>query len=320
MNAGDGKRIFVTGARGFIGTSLLDAAIAEGYRVAALTRDAGALAGLRAQGADAIVGDLGDASGRWREAVSQADAVVHLAQPQTFGGRVTKSRARDYGRRRLAMDRALFEAIDPARTTRIIYVAGTSYYGDTGASLCAEDAVPHPSGWGPYLAPAIEAVPAYTARGLPIVAAFPGWVYGPGSWFAEYVLAPLHAGKPVYGLSGRKRFTSPIHVEDCARAILHLVRAGEAGQRYFLVDDLPVEGERLADLAAQALGVAGRARKLPFWLLKAFVGPVIAESLAYENRLSNNRLRSSGFLFKFATCEQGVPDVVARWLRENAPP
>ena len=63
--------------------------------------------------------------------------------------------------------------------------------------------MPHPMGWGPYLAPAIESLPGYVARGLPIVAAFPGWVYGPGSWFAQYVLEPLRAGKPVYGLRGR---------------------------------------------------------------------------------------------------------------------
>ena len=46
-------------------------------------------------------------------------------------------------------------------------------------------------GWGPYLGPAIDSLPGYVARGLPIVAAFPGWVYGPGSWFAQYVLEPL---------------------------------------------------------------------------------------------------------------------------------
>lgn len=51
---------------------------------------------------------------------------------------------------------------------------------------------------------------------MPVVEAFPGWVYGPGSWFAEYVLQPLHAGKRVTGLSGRARITSLVHVGDCA--------------------------------------------------------------------------------------------------------
>ncbi len=167
------------------------------------------------------------------------------------------------------------------------------------------------------LSPVIEALPGYVAQGLPIVAAFPGCVYGPGSWFAQYLLEPLKAGKPVYGLRGRNRFTSPVHVDDCARALVHLILKGEVGRRYFIVDDVPVPGERLAELAATALGVTIRGRKLPFALLRLVLGQVISESMAYENRLSNNRLRSTGFLFTFPTCEQGIPHVVQTWLKER---
>ena len=152
---------------------------------------------------------------------------------------------------------------------------------------------------------------------MPIVAAFPGWVYGPGSWFAQYILEPLRAGRPVYGLRGRSRFTSPVHVDDCARALVHLIKNGEVGSRYFIVDDVPVPGERLAELAAAALGVTARGRKLPFALLRLVLGQVISESMAYENRLSNNRLRSTGFLFTFPTCELGIPQVVETWLKEK---
>jgi len=312
------QRIFVTGATGFIGAHFLRAAVTVGHQVDALTRSKDCAASLSCLGATAIVGDLSDAEGVWREALTNADAVVHLAQPQTFGGRLTKARARQYCVSRLKMDRVLFHAIDPAKTRRIIYVAGTSYYGECGSMVCDEGGVPHPMGWGPYLAPAIESLPGYVARGLPIVAAFPGWVYGPGSWFAQYVLEPLFAGKPVYGLRGRAKYTSPVHVDDCARALLHLIDHGEVGSRYFIVDDAPVPSERLAELAAEALGVNGRGRKLPFVMLKLLSGQVVAESLAYENRLSNNRLRSTGFSFKYPSCEQGVPQAVGMWLKEAA--
>jgi hypothetical protein len=107
-------------------------------------------------------------------------------------------------------------------------------------------------------------------------------------------------------------------VEDCGGALLHLIDYGEVGSRYFIVDDVPVPGERLAELAADALGVTGRGRKVPFILLKLFSGQVVAESLAYENRLSNNRLRSTGFLFKYPSCAQGVPQAVRMWLQEVA--
>lgn len=312
------QRIFVTGATGFIGAHFVHAALMAGHEVHALTRSKSDAVSLGARGVMAIVGNLSDKDGTWREVARKADAVVHLAQPQTFGDRLTKARARRYCVRRLEMDRALFDAIHPAKTRRIIYVAGTSYYGECGTTVCDEDSVPHPMGWGPYLRPAIESLPGYIASGLPIVAAFPGWVYGPGSWFAQYVLEPLRTGKPVYGLRGRTRYTSPVHVEDCGRAVLHLIDHGEVGTRYFIVDDLPVPSERLAELAADALGVTGRGRKVPFILLKLLSGQVVAESLAYENRLSNKRLRSTGFLFKYPSCEQGVPQTVRMWLQEAA--
>lgn len=313
-----GRRIFITGATGFIGAELVKEARAAGWSIAAVTRSEAQAARLRELGVEAVAGELAASDASWHDLVRRADAVVHLAQPQTFGGRVTRRRARDYARRRVAMDQALFAAIDPAVTRRVVYVAGTSYYGNTGAGLAGEDTTSHPRGWGPYLAAAIEALPAHVARGLPIVAAFPGWVYGPGSWFAEYVLAPLAAGTPIYGLAGAGRITSPIHVTDCARALLHLVDAGTAGDRYFLVDDLPVPADRLAELAAAAMAVTPKVRKLPFAVLRLFVGPVIAESLAYENRLSNNKLRSTGFVFRFATCDKGVTDAVARWRQQTA--
>ncbi|MBS0239472.1 MAG: NAD-dependent epimerase/dehydratase family protein [Proteobacteria bacterium] len=314
LASGTGQRIFLTGATGFIGAYVLRAAIATGHEVDALSRSKSNADALISPGVKVIAGDLSDREGAWREAVRKADAVIHLAQPQTFGGRVTKERARQYCLRRLDMDRALFEAIDPAKTRQIVYVAGTSYYGDCGPEIRNETAVPHPRGWGPYLAPAIESLPDYVARGLPIVAAFPGWVYGPGSWFAQYVLEPLRDGRPVYGLQGPPRYTSPVHVEDCARALLHLTGHGEIGSRYFIVDDLPVPGERLAEIAAKALGVRGHGRKLPFALLKLLSGHVIADSLAYENRLSNHRLKSTGFSFAFPSCEEGVPNAVQQWL------
>ncbi len=308
------ESVFVTGGSGFIGRSFVRAAVDAGYRVSALARSERSAERLRTLGAEGVIGDACDERGTWRSAAANADTVVHLAQPQTFGGRVTDARARRYRDERLAMDAALLDALDPALVRRIVYVAGTSYYGDLARErLHDERAVPHPRGWGPYLAPAIEALREQRRRGLPIVEAFPGWVYGPGSWFAEYVLAPLHARKAIVGLSGRPRIASLVHVDDCARALLHLLDAGENGERYFVVDNAPVEIERLGRLAARVMGVPYRTRALPRIACRVLLGRVITESLTYENRLSNARLRATGFVPRFPSYESGVPDAVLRW-------
>ncbi len=310
--------VFVTGGSGFIGTAFVRAAAAAGWDVRALARSERSAARLRALGAWPVEGDVFDASGSWRAVAADADTVAHVAQPQAFGGRVNAARARRWREERLKMDRTLLDALDPAHVKKIVYVAGTSFYGNCGADVPHdEDVTPVPQGFGPYLAPALDALDADRARGLPIVEAFPGWVYGPGSWFAEYVLTPLARGKPVTGVAGGSRITSCVHVDDCARALVHLLTAGEPGRRYFVVDDAPVESERLGRTAAAALGVPFRSRTVPAWLCRLLLGTVVTESLMYENRLSNARLRATGFTPQFPTYEQGVPDVVATWRREN---
>src|SRR5256885_7731175 len=70
---------------------------------------------------------------------------------------------------------------------------GIRDYKVTGVQTCALPISPR--GWGPYVAGAIEALSRDLERGLPLVTVFPGYVYGDGSWFREYILAPLSRGR-----------------------------------------------------------------------------------------------------------------------------
>lgn len=305
--------LFVTGGSGFIGQAFVRRAIDAGYQVQALTRSNKSAETLGSLGATPINGDL-LTPGDWQNAAARSEYIVHIAQPVTFGGRVTKERAERYRTDRLKMEANLLEVLDLEIIKRIVYVGGTSYYGQQGTDLKDELTPPNPRGWGPYALEAFEAIKSYVAKGLPIVEAFPGGVYGVGSWYIT-VLETLHARKRLVGLAGRRNtYSSSIHVEDCARAILYLLEHGQVAQRYFLVDDRPSTNYELAQSTAHALNVPLRTLLLPPFLVQMIVGPVIADALAYENRLSNAKLRSTGFEFEFPTIDQGVPDIVTKWL------
>jgi nucleoside-diphosphate-sugar epimerase len=299
--------VLVTGGTGFIGRELVRRLARMDYTVLALTRRADRADALGALGATCIVGDLLH-PGVWGARAAAVDFVVHLAQPRTFGGRVTRARAEAYQRERLTMDANLLAAARSAR--RIVYVAGTSYYGDTGLALATEDAPPCPRGWGPYIAPAVERAAREAERGLPIVLAFPGYVYGDGSWFREYVLRPLRSGARLHVVAGRSRTASPVHLGDCARALAHLLVRGEVGARYFVVDDEPQPWSTFYGRAAEAAGVPLRVRALSPRTLRWLVGPVVTDSLTCDAALSNARLRRSGFDFELPTTTTGIPDVV----------
>ena len=302
---------FICGGTGFIGEAVVAQLVAEGHRVQVLARSAAAVAKVRELGAEPVTGDL-LVEGAWQKAAREAEWIVHLAQPQTFGGRVSRERAERYRDDRLRMDRHLLDGLDPAKTKRIVYVAGTSYYGNLGTTLRDETATPVPRGWGPYIAPAIEALRGDLARGLPIVTAFPGYVYGDGSWFREYLIAPVLRGQRINAISGRSRFGSPIHVEDCARAIVHLLAYGVVGERYFLVDDRPVEWLFLYESAARAMGREPKMRKVPPVLLRLLVGSVVTDSVLSDAVLSNAKLKALGFELRFPTIAEGFADVARR--------
>jgi len=304
--------IFVTGGSGFIGSQFVRRALQRDHQIQVLTRSEKSAGRVRALGATPIIGDILQ-PGTWQKAAAEAQVVVHLAQPQTFGTRVTRERAETFRQERLRMDANLLDSLKPDLERRIVYVAGTSYYGFQGDQLVDEATTPHPKGWGPYIAPAIEALTSYVARGLPIILAFPSWVYGPGSWFIEYTLDPLVKGKPIIKLVGPVRTISFVHVEDVARALLHLIDHGEIGQRYFITDDQPRKRLEIGEIAAQVLGVQMKVLSLPKFLVQLAVGPIIADSMVTEARLSNARLKSTGFTLDYPTLEQGVPDAIERW-------
>src|SRR5689334_5467719 len=174
--------LFVTGGSGFIGQSFIRRAVEAGHQVQALSRSDKSAEALRAVGAAPVTGDL-LVAGDWQDAAKRADYIVHMAQPLTFGGRITKARAERYRVERLKMEANLFQMLQPDTVKRIVYVGGTSYYGQQGKDWKDETTMPNPQGWGPYIVEALDALKTYVAKGLPIVEAFPGGVYGVGSWY-----------------------------------------------------------------------------------------------------------------------------------------
>jgi nucleoside-diphosphate-sugar epimerase len=143
-------------------------------------------------------------------------------------------------------------------------------------------------------------------------------VYGPGSWFDQFVLSRLANRQPILYIANCPHKISPIHVEDCAKALLHVLAHGEVGKRYFLVDDRPITLRELCALAARELGVPHRAITLPRLLSRLFLGSITTELLTIDQCLSNQRLRALGFEFMFPTIREGVPAAVASWKAQRA--
>ena len=208
------------------------------------------------------------------------------------------------------MDSHLLDAVAEGTTRRIVYVADTSCYGGFGPRPVTEDQPPRPFAWGHCLTPALDRLDGYLAAGLPIVTALPGYVYGNGSWFRRRVIDPVMAGRRVVQFGKRGPWVSPIHVHDCARALVHVAEYGEPGARYFLVNNDPIRTHEFAETFARLAKRPLHVWRVPEAATRLVVGPILADHIRADAVFSNIRLRGLGFWFEYPTIEQGVRQIL----------
>jgi nucleoside-diphosphate-sugar epimerase len=308
MAASAGVTAFVTGAGGFIGMELVKVLVARGHHVIGLTGSLESTARVRRAGAMAVMGDLLE-PGVWQDEAA-AEWVFHLVPHRVCRSRLTRRRAGDLTRTRVLMDAHLLDAVAAGRTRRLIYLADTSCYGAHGQRAITEDTPPRRSAWGDCFAPALSRLEGYFVAGLPIITALAGWVYGNAGWFRDGVIERVMTGRRVRQFGKTGPWISPIHLHDCAAALVHLAERGECGRRYFLANDYPVQLNELAAVFARVSGRPLRVCRLPAAAAPVAMGPVIGELMRSDAVFSNIRMRGIGFRFSYPTLAEGMAQIL----------
>jgi nucleoside-diphosphate-sugar epimerase len=186
-------RLAVTGATGFVGSHLLDAALAAGHEVTALTRRDQAAR----NGVNWVAGDLHDRAALERLVVG-ADAVIHVA------GVITGRTAAVFERANVEGTLAMLAAATAGGVRRFVHVS----------SLAARE--PNLSLYGASKARAEELV---HGSGLDWAIVRPPAVYGPGD---KETLELFRMAKLGIMLMPPKGRVSVLHVDDLGRLLLTL--------------------------------------------------------------------------------------------------
>jgi nucleoside-diphosphate-sugar epimerase len=190
-------KLAITGATGFVGGHLLDAAIAAGHRVRALTRRS-----MRPRvGVDWVEGAL-DNEDSLAKLVDGTDAMIHVAG-------VLKGRTEaDFDGPNVGGTQSVIDAARSASVQRFVHVS----------SLAARE--PKLSLYGASKARSEHVV---AASGLPHAIVRPPAVYGPGDKETLDLFRMARAGIVMLPSRGR---LSLIHVDDLARLLLALADRG----------------------------------------------------------------------------------------------
>jgi dihydroflavonol-4-reductase len=119
------RTAFVTGATGFVGLNLVEALLAQGWRVLALHRAGSELKYLARMQAERVTGDVTDAESVRRALPPQVDAVFHVAGDTNLWSR----RNARQDRINIEGTRNMIEAALARRARRFLHTSSISAWG-----------------------------------------------------------------------------------------------------------------------------------------------------------------------------------------------
>lgn len=295
-------RILVSGASGPIGATLLHALTQDGYEVTRLVRDA-------ASGERQISWD--PAKPIPPASVSGFDSVVHLAG-ESIVGRWTDEKKRRIRDSRLLGTRHLAEAL--ARSSQhprvLVTASAIGYYGDRGEEVLREDSS---SGEG-FLAGVCrewEAAnqPAADA-GIRTVQTRFGVVLSADGGALQKMLLPFRLG--LGGIIGNGRqWSSWIHVQDVAGAILHVLKNDSMQGPANVVSPQPVTNAEFTRTLASVLSRPA-IFPMPAFAARLAFGQMADELLLASQRVEPARLAASHHSFHYPDLRGALEQILKK--------
>jgi farnesol dehydrogenase len=230
--------IFVTGATGFIGTKLVNALVAQGHTVRALTRATSNRDGLTHERIQFVQGDLEDPASL-RAGVAGCRYAFHLAA-------YAKNWARDpkvFFTQNVDGMRNVFKAARDAGVERLVYTSTIVTFGPTAPGVVGDEAMPRITSkyyteYEETKAVAEQDALRWAADGFPVVLVNPTRVYGPGKLTeansVTLMIDMYDRGKAPVLLNGGSNVGNYVLVDDLVQGHILALAKGRIGERYIL--------------------------------------------------------------------------------------
>lgn len=321
--------VLVTGANGFVGSHLVEALLARGYRVRCMVRRSSDLNFIRDLPVEWAYADLreGDAL---HEACRGVDVVIHCAALTRAPNQATFMRANTEGTQTLAQAAV---AMSP-RLQRFLFISSQAVAGPSAGpeDYVDESRAPNPISWyGKSKWAAEQALQAMSSR-LPLTIVRPSSVYGPRDkdFLSYFKLVKRGA---TLELGHDRRMVSLVYVHDLAAMLLRsLENEAAGGQTYFCCGGGHSYRE-LGDAIARSLGKRARRVRVPEAVLTpielwsraqarvtgrpALLNPQRVLDLRHPSWLCSAKKAEQelGFLPQYSL-QAGVHETAA-WYREN---
>ena len=296
-------RVLISGASGLVGTELQSQLTALGHTPVVLVR-----------GGATKPNEVhwNPSTGEFDHSVLETiDAIVNLAGATTGKLPWTKQYKKELIESRLNSTKTLVQAIAKTTNKPKVLVSGSAsgIYGDTGDVLLNETA-PRGEGFLADLATAWEREAMKAPSGVRVVLARTTMVLSREKGALGRLLPILRAG--VGGKLGNgKQWWAWISLPDEARAIIHLINTPSAFGPYNLTAPEPATCKQLVKELGKALKKPTLI-PVPAFALKLVFREGAQELLLCSQKMSADRLLSTGFVFNHPTLKSACEWVVAK--------
>jgi hypothetical protein len=299
-------KVAVTGASGFLGSSLVQGLLEAGHTVHLLVRNVEQALSRLPAGVTGAGFQAGEPLAP--EALAGAQAVLHLA------GEPVNQRWTQEGKRRIRDSRVLgtrgvVEAMRAAGTVqRFVSVSAVGYYGGArGAEPLTEESPPG----NDFLSGVCVAWEAEALRarevGARVAVARLGVVLHPEGGALHTMLPQFRMGAGGRVGSG-KQYVSWVHRADAVAALRFLLESPSLEGPFNLTAPEPVTNLEFAHVLAARLGRPSLMH-IPGFVLKAALGEMAQIALEGQ-RVLPRRLTEAGFTFRFPRLEEALKDLL----------
>ncbi|GLQ53714.1 NAD-dependent epimerase/dehydratase family protein [Devosia nitrariae] len=260
------KRIFLTGAGGYVGRNLITHLTATGSEVVGLVRSHTSAELVRSLGAVPFRGDL--LASQVIDGMEGCDVLVHAAADTDHGPPSPEQR-----RTNEEGTRNVLAAARAAGVTRAIHISSESVLADGRAVVNADESRPLPrrpaGGYSRSKAVAEAIALSYNGAGLEVIVVRPRFVWGRDDTTAlPQLVAAARSGRMAW-ISGGTYLTSTTHITNLCRGIELVLAQGRAGEVYFITDGEPIEFRRFVSGLLETQGVPAPQKSVPRALMRA---------------------------------------------------
>ncbi len=323
-------KVFVTGATGFIGASLVRELLKDGYGVRALARANSDRRNLRGLDVEICEGDLRDRASL-EAGIKGCDMLFHAAADYRLW---TRTPAVMY-EINVQGTRNVLEAALNRRVSRVVYTSSVGTLGNPGNGEPGNETTPvaFADMVGHYKKSkflAERAAEEFLVKGLPLV------IVNPSTPVGMLDIKPTPTGKIIVDFLNRKMPAyldtglNIIDVEDCARGHVLAATRGRVGEKYILGNE-NLTLKRIFAMLEELTGLAAPRVRLPYTpiLAAAYVNEAISRLTGKEPLIPlAGVLMARKFMFFDSTkavAELGLPQRPAiealgravAWFRAN---